>query len=121
MIRSFTDIKAWQFAHSLALQIYKETVSFPKSEMFGLTIQLRRAAVSVGSNLAEGFGRPSNKDREHFYNIASGSLYEIKSQLLLARDLGYFPPESFKQLTTLTNSTHRLVNALIKVHRKSNL
>jgi four helix bundle protein len=120
MLRSFTNLRAWQHAHKLALAIYSVTDDFPKEEVFGLTSQLRRAAVSVGSNLAEGFGRNSVKDKEYFYTIASGSLYEIKSQLLLAQDLGYFREANFNDLAGLANKTHILVNALIKSHRRPN-
>jgi four helix bundle protein len=92
MIKSFTDLRAWQEAHKLA-------DSFPSAEQFGLTGQARRAAVSVSSNLAEGFGRDSQKDKEHFYVMASGSLYEVKSQLLLARDLGYISKLAFIEVS----------------------
>ncbi len=121
MIRSFTDLEAWKSAHVLALQIYKITDNFPKSEVFGLSSQLRRAAVSVGSNLAEGFGRKGQKDKEHFYTMASGSLYELKSQLLLVRDLGYCKSGNFEELAGALNNTHKLVNGLLRTHRNSNV
>ncbi|MBI4599730.1 four helix bundle protein [Candidatus Uhrbacteria bacterium] len=76
-MRSFTDLKAWQEGHTLVLKIYKITQSFPKEEQFGLTNQLRRAAVSLTSNIAEGFGRGSYKEKAQFYSIALGSLTEV--------------------------------------------
>jgi four helix bundle protein len=117
MIQSFTELIAWQHAHKLALSIYRASLSFPSEEKFGLTSQLRRAAVSVTSNIAEGFGRSSDKDREHFYTMASGSLYEVKSQLILARDLGYIKPQSFERLAIIANEAHKLTNGLLKKHR----
>ncbi len=117
MIVSFTDLKAWQQAHKLALLVYKVSESFPKSEQFSLIPQLRRAASSVTSNIAEGYGRLSEKDREHFYVMASGSIYEIKSQLLLARDLGYIQESDFQHLVIQSNTAHKLLNGLLKAHK----
>ena len=118
MTKSFTGLRAWQEAHRLALLVYKLTDSFPLAEQFGLTGQLRRAAVSVSSNLAEGFGRDSPKDREHFYVMASGSLYEVKSQLLLARDLDYIEKLAFIEVSERANVAHKTLNALLKAHRQ---
>ena len=91
MIKSFTELKVWQKAHELALLVYKLTNKFPAEEKFGLTNQIRRATVSIASNLAEGFGRHSVTHRAsvNFYNIANGSLEEVKYQLLLSKDLKY--------------------------------
>lgn len=104
---SFTDLRVWQLAHQASLSIYKATNSFPSSEQFGLTSQMRRAIVSVSSNIAEGYGRSTEKDREHFYTIASGSLYELKSQLMVAHDIKYLTKLPFRKrlhyLTTLTS------------------
>lgn len=118
-ITSFTDIRAWQEGHKLALQVYRLASDFPQHEIYGLASQLKRAASSVTSNIAEGFGRSSPKDREHFYVIASGSLNEVKSQLLLARDLQYFSEDSFEEIAKQANIAHKLLNALIKTHRAS--
>lgn len=115
---SFTDLRVWQLAHQSALATYKATKNFPHHEQFGLVSQMRRAAVSVGSNIAEGYGRSSEKDREHFYTMASGSLYELKSQLLLARDLGYVNQADFGQLADTFNEAHKSLNALLKSHRR---
>lgn len=93
LINSFTQLFVWQKAHALALQIYYLTNNFPKEELFGLTNQIRRAAVSVSANIAEGFKRYGRLEQRRFYNIAASSLKELKAELLLAKDLGYFPKD----------------------------
>jgi four helix bundle protein len=90
-VRHFRDLRVWHAAHDLALSIYQITKSFPIDERYGLTSQLRRAAVSISANIAEGSKRPSTKDLCHFLDIAQGSNEEVKSLLLLARDLHYLP------------------------------
>jgi four helix bundle protein len=116
-IKSFTDLNAWKESHVLAIAIYQLTEIFPNSEQYGLSSQLKRAASSVTSNIAEGFGRSTSRDKEHFYTMASGSLYEIKSQLILCRDLGFIKNEKFQQVATQANTAHKLLNGLIKSHK----
>ncbi len=87
--RSFQDVELWQKAHQWVLAVYRYTENFPKHELFGLTSQLRRAAVSIPANFAEGFKRSGNPDKLRFYNIAQGSLEECRYYLILAADLGY--------------------------------
>ena len=87
--RTFEDVDLWRKAHAWVLAIYKFTEAFPKHELFGLTSQLRRAAVSVPANFAEGFKKRGLADKIRFYNIAQGSLEECRYYLILARDLGY--------------------------------
>lgn len=87
--KTFEDVELWQKAHKWVLSIYKFTDNFPKQEMFGLTSQLRRAAVSVPANFAEGFKKVGLSDKLRFYNIAQGSLEECRYYLILARDLEY--------------------------------
>jgi four helix bundle protein len=87
--RTFEDVDVWQKAHAWVLGIYKLTENFPKQELFGLTSQLRRAAVSVPANFAEGFKRFSLNEKLRFYNIAQGSLEECRYYLILTRDLKY--------------------------------
>lgn len=118
MIQSFTDINAWKLAKQLAVSIYTETENFPKSEIFGLTSQMRRSAISVSSNIAEGFGRFSDKDQEHFYIMASGSLYEIKSQIIIAGELHMIKNEEFLKIIEQIDETHRTLNGLIRAHKK---
>ena len=113
-IKSFTDLKAWKESHRLVVDIYKETRDFPKSEMYGLTNQIRRSAVSITSNIAEGFGRQGMKEKIQFYYLAQGSLIELKSQLLVARDIKYLKEDDFKNLAEQVNKAHALLQGLIK-------
>ena len=87
--KSFEDLIVWQKAHQLVLYVYKVTKDFPKNEIYGLTSQLRRAAVSVPANIAEGFKKRGKPDKARFMNIAQGSLEECRYYFILARDLGY--------------------------------
>lgn len=87
--KSFQDLIVWQKAHHFVLSIYKFTEYFPKSETYGLTLQLKRAAVSIPSNIAEGFKKKTKPDKARFMNIAQGSLEECRYYLILAKDLGY--------------------------------
>jgi four helix bundle protein len=113
-IRSFTDLIAWQEGHTLVLTIYKVTKTFPESEQFGLTNQIRRAAVSVTSNIAEGFSRATSKEKTQFYRMALGSLTELQNQLLIARDVRYCEAKEFAECSALTVQTSKLLNGLIK-------
>lgn len=113
-IRSFTDIIAWKEAHKLAISIYQKTETFPKSEIFGLTSQIRRAAVSVPSNIAEGFNRQSAKEKANFYAISQGSVGELESQLLIARDIGFLKTADFKGLADQAIKVHKLLVGLIR-------
>ena len=87
--KSFEDVEVWRKAHAWVLAVYRFTEQFPKHELFGLTSQLRRAAVSVPANFAEGFKKRSHADKLRFYNIAQGSLEECRYYFILARDLKY--------------------------------
>ena len=123
-IKEFTDLKTWQESHKLVLAVYKETKKFPKDELFALTSQMRRAAVSITSNIAEGFGRHSYKEKVQFYYLAQGSLTELKNQLLTARDIGYIPDAVYTHLSHQANAAHQLLQGLIKksksfVHHES--
>ncbi|MDD5528187.1 MAG: four helix bundle protein [Patescibacteria group bacterium] len=113
-IKSFADLVAWQEAHRLVIIIYRITNVFPKAEIFGLTNQMRRAVISISSNIAEGFGRETNKDKCHFYIIARTSLVEIQNQLLAARDIGYLDQKNFDSAANKTIIVHKLINGLIK-------
>ncbi|MET0648622.1 MAG: four helix bundle protein [Pyrinomonadaceae bacterium] len=94
--RSFEEVAVWQKAHAWVLGVYRFTEQFPKHELFGLTSQLRRAAVSVPANFAEGFKKRSPADKIRFYNIAQGSLEECRYYFILARDLNYGDPSDLK-------------------------
>jgi four helix bundle protein len=87
--KTFQDLIAWQKAHQFVLSAYKLTGGFPKKEMYGLTAQFRRAAVSIPANIAEGFKKKSKQDKYRFMNIAQGSLEECRYYLILSADLGY--------------------------------
>jgi len=113
-IKSFTDLIAWQEAHKLVLKIYEITKGFPKEEIFGLVMQLRRASVSITSNIAEGFSRQSYKDKVHFYSMALGSLTEVQNQILISKDIKYLEGEDFKHLADQTVVVSKLLNGLIK-------
>lgn len=113
-IKSFTDLRAWQEGHELVLTIYDITKQFPKEEIFGLTSQLRRAAVSVTSNIAEGFSRQSYKDKIKFYSISLGSLTETQNQLLIARDVKYVSQKDFNKIAQQTVEVSKITNGLIK-------
>lgn len=116
-IKSFTDLHAWKFGHNLAIEIYRLTKDFPKEETFGLTNQIRRAVVSITSNIAEGFSRNSYKEKVQFYSISLGSLTEVQSQLLIARDINYLNPKDFTSIANLSIETNKLINGLIKKTR----
>src|SRR5260221_407604 len=87
--QSFRDLLVWQKAHQLALAVYRYTNNFPRQETFGLSLQMRRAAVSIAANIAEGFAKRSRADKARFMNIAEGSLEESRYFLILAQDLNY--------------------------------
>jgi len=114
-IKSFTDLNAWKEGHKLVLTIYKITDQFPQKEIFGLTSQMRRSVVSVTSNIAEGFGRATNKDKVQFYTIAHGSLTELQNQLLIARDIGYIEEGSFQQIADQTVVVSKLIVGLKRI------
>jgi four helix bundle protein len=117
-IRNFTDMRAWQEAHALYVGIYQTTHDFPKEELFGLTNQIRRAALSVTSNIAEGFGRSSSLDKVHFYIMARGSLFEVQNQLLAAKDTGLLEKSTFYTLFEQSQLAQRILIGLIKATRE---
>jgi four helix bundle protein len=119
-IDSFTKLFAWQEAHKLVLMIYKEVKKFPNEELFGLSSQLKRAAVSVSSNIAEGFGRQHYKEKIQFYFLAKGSNTEVQNQILVARDVGYINNEIFTKLADQTVNVGKLLYGLIKKSREYN-
>jgi four helix bundle protein len=111
-IRSYKDLIAWQKAIELTTAIYATTQKFPKEEMFGLTSQLRRAAVSVPSNIAEGQARNSSREFGHFLTIALGSLNEAETQLLIAQKLGYLTPETVAILLKDASEVGKIIQGL---------
>ncbi|OGH44331.1 MAG: hypothetical protein A3I49_00860 [Candidatus Levybacteria bacterium RIFCSPLOWO2_02_FULL_37_11] len=114
-IKSFTDLNAWKEAHKLVLMIYKLTDDFPKKETLALTSQMRRAAISISSNIAEGFSRKTNKDKTQFYSMSQGSLTELQNQLLIARDVKYIGAQKFKEIAEQTVTVNKLLNGLKRI------
>jgi len=112
-IRSFTDLKVWQEGHRLVILVYKITKKFPKEEIYSLIDQMRRAASSITSNIAEGFGRQGYKEKIQFYYLAQGSLTELKNQILISKDTGYLNEEDSQLLIEQANQVHRLLQGLI--------
>ena len=110
--KTFEDLLVWQKAHSFVLTIYRLTETFPKNEIFGLTSQFRRAAVSIPANIAEGFRRRGASDKARFYNIAQTSVEECRYYLILVRDLGYADVEE-------ANSIIQEVSKLLEAYSKS--
>ncbi|HLB66308.1 MAG TPA: four helix bundle protein [Candidatus Saccharimonadales bacterium] len=116
-IKTFRDLVVWQRGHELVLLTYKLTKDFPKDEQYSLTPQVRRAAISVTPNIAEGFGRFQSKDGEHFYVMAKDSLVELDNHYQIALDLNYLDKESYIQIVDLIDQTGKLLNAFLKTHR----
>lgn len=112
-VRSYRDLIVWQKAMTLAAAVYRSTESFPKSELYGLTAQLRRAAVSVPSNIAEGQGRVSTGEFRQFLGHARGSLLEVETQVLLAQTLGYLGCELGGDLLRQSAEVGRGLNGLM--------
>lgn len=112
-IKSFTDLIVWREGHKLVILIYNTTKGLPREELYSLVDQMRRAAVSITSNIAEGFGRQTYKEKVQFYYQAQGSLTELKNQILIAKDIGYLSEHEFQKLIEQSNITHQLLQGLI--------
>ncbi|MFZ0955218.1 MAG: four helix bundle protein [Candidatus Sulfotelmatobacter sp.] len=118
MARSYRELLVWQKAKALAVQVYQATEQFPKAETYGLTSQIRRAAVSVASNIAEGQGRLTSGEFLHFLGQARGSLLELETQLAIALDLNYLKADKYELLDHETYQVLGLLNRLIESLRK---
>ena len=118
MAKNYENLEAWKEAVNLAILIYKETKSFPKEELYGLTSQLRKSIISVSTNIAEGAGRSSRQEFIRFINIALGSLNEVESLVCVARELGYLKEDKFgllkKQIKKVGSLLGGFKNYLIK-------
>jgi len=112
-IKNYKDVAAWQKARALVKRIYGATKLFPKEELYGLTQQVRRAAVSVPSNIAEGYGRGSLGDYIRFLQVARGSLFELETQIILANDLEYLTEEQTISLTEDIEQCAKILQGLI--------
>ena len=113
-MKDFRTLNVWQKSHNLAVQIYKKTKEFPKEELYGISSQLRRAIISIPTNIAEGCGRGSDKDFAKFVQIALGSASESEYLILLSHDLGYFDKELSKELIDKICEIKRMLTSLIK-------
>jgi len=114
MGQGYKDLVAWQKAMELVTEVYRATGTFPKEELYGLTSQLRRAAVSVPSNIAEGQGRQSTGEFRQFLGQARGSLLELETQLMIGRSLAFLPPKKAEELLASTAELGRILNGLMQ-------
>jgi four helix bundle protein len=117
-MKNFHDLMVWQRAHDFVLKLYRSTKAFPREEIYGLTSQIRRAAVSVPSNIAEGCGRQGDRELARFCQIAMGSASEAEYQLLLAHDLGYMESKEYQELNQQLCEVKRMLNGFIQKLRK---
>ena len=113
-MKDFRQLQVWQKSHQLVLSLYRLTSSFPRDEVYGLTAQIRRAAISIPSNLAEGCGRDSDAELARFCIVARGSASELEYQLLLAHDLKLIPSDHYPSLAEQTVEIKRMLTALIQ-------
>ncbi|MCA9347227.1 four helix bundle protein [Candidatus Saccharibacteria bacterium] len=116
--RSFKDLNVWRKAYDLTLSIYKVTMDFPDTEKFGITNQLRRASVSICSNIAEGFGRKSVKEKDQFYSIAHGSLTEVENQLLICFGVGYLSKDTLGDLMGICTEVEKMLSRLQIINKE---
>ena len=112
-MRNYRDLQVWTKAHAVTLELYRLSRSFPREETYGLTSQLRRAAMSMGSNLAEGCGRRTSSELAHFVRIAMGSASELDYQLLLSRDLGYLKTDDYTRTTNKLTEVRKMLTSLL--------
>ena len=114
MITRFTDLVAWKEAHKLVLMSYKLLNKFPKNETFALCDQIRRCAVSISANIAEGFSRHGRKEKSQFYHISKGSLTELENHFLIAKDLNYINEIELRNIQEQMEHVGRLITGLIR-------
>lgn len=112
-MQDFRNLKVWQKAHPLVLDVYRATRTFPKDELYGLVSQMRRSAMSIPTNIAEGCGRQSDPDFVRFLVISNGSTKELDYQLLLSKDLGYIDETNYQNLHSQADEVGRMLNGLI--------
>ena len=110
------ELIVWQKSMQLVKDLYQATKFFPKEELYGITSQMRRAVVSIPSNIAEGHGRSSKKELVHFLFVSLGSASELETQLILSQQLGFLPQEQFDELNNLNNEVLKMLSALIRTN-----
>lgn len=121
-MQDFRKLKVWQKAHEHALAVYRATATFPREELYGLTSQIRRASISIPTNIAEGCGRSTDSEFARFLQIAMGSAFETEYELLLALDLGLLAKDEYSQLDSATQEIKRMIIALYKtLHTKHHM
>lgn len=113
-MQDYRELKVWQKAHELTLAVYRATAAFPREEMYGLTIQIRRSSSSIAANLAEGCGRNGTAEFARFCSIAMGSASELEYHLLLARDLKLLKPKDHEQIAQQATEVKRMLTGLLK-------
>ena len=121
MLKSFKELKVWQKSYKLCLKVYKITKKFPKTEVYSFTSQMRRAALSITCNIAEGYGRKTTPDYLRFLYMSYGSICELETQTLLAGDLEYIETESLYELQGDLGEVERMLKALIKSIERRNV
>jgi four helix bundle protein len=118
-MQAFRDLKVWEKAHRLALDVYRATAAFPREEIYSLTSQIRRAATSVPANIAEGCGRNGPNELRHFFEMAMGSASELEYHLLLTRDLGFLKDDSYILLHDSVCEVKRMLAAFLQKVRSA--
>jgi four helix bundle protein len=120
-IQSYKDLMIWQKGIQIVVLIYKLAKSFPQEELYALTSQIKRASVSIPSNIAEGYGRNTEKSFSHFIDISRGSLFELETQLLIAKELDFIVDfELYEKVNTLIHEESKMINAFSKSIQKTN-
>jgi len=114
MMKDFRSLKVWEKAHALTLSIYKATEKFPKQEMYGLTSQIQRSAVSIPTNIAEGCGKDTDAELKRYFVISMGSASELEYLLLLAHDIGYLQTDIYQSMTSNLVEIRKMLNAFIQ-------
>lgn len=114
VMQPFRQLRVWQKAHELTLEVYRVTARFPREETYALTSQIKRAAASIGANIAEGCGRGSDADFSRFLLMAMGSASELENHLQLARDLNFLSEADFRRLNDATTEIKRMLASLLK-------
>jgi len=112
-MKDFRKLQVWDKAHKLVLEVYQLSASFPRSELYGLTNQLRRSVASIPENIAEGYGKDTQAVLKHFQSIAMGSASELEYELLLAHDLGYLVDSNYEKLHNQTSEVKRMLTGLM--------
>lgn len=112
-MRNYRDLQVWSKSYGLSLELYRLSRAFPREEIYGITSQLRRAAVSIGANLAEGCGRRTNAEMARFVRIAMGSASELDHHLLLCKDLDFLREEDYKRTSGRLTEVRKMLNALL--------